>query len=190
MLLIGFGFAFGQNKKKGTRVAKVITSDIRWWGYKVVKTEPTTHYGTLNLKSGKFIFEDDVKLVGGEFIIDMRSLLATDLSGDDQKKLTDDLKGPTFFDVKKFPTAKFKLVKIEPSNNTEYNSVLYGDITIKGIRKSITIPADVMLYQNSVKIQSAKFTLNRQTFKAFYKSSIKDYLIKDEMDIQFTVATK
>lgn len=180
-------FAFAQ--KKGDKISKVVTSEIKWWGHKVVKTVPTSHYGSLKLKSGKFTFDKTV-LVDGEFIIDMRSLMVADLSGEDQVKLTNDLKGPTFFEVKKFPTAKFHLKKIIPLANSEYNSTIVGDITIKGVRKTISFPANAYITQFTVDIESSRFSLNRKDFKVFYQSSLKDYFIKDEMDIQFKLSTQ
>lgn len=180
-------FAFAQ--KKGDKISKVVTSEIKWWGHKVVKTVPTSHYGSLKLKSGKFTFDKTV-LVDGEFVIDMRSLVVADLSGADQTKLTNDLKGYTFFDVKKFPTAKFHLKKIIPLANSEYNSTIVGDVTIKGIRKTISFPANAHITQFTVEIESSRFSLNRKDFKVFYQSSLKDYFIKDEMDIQFKLSTQ
>ncbi len=180
-------FAFAQ--KKGDKISKVVTSEIKWWGHKVVKTVPTSHYGSLKLKSGKFTFDKTV-LVDGEFVIDMRSLVVADLSGADQTKLTNDLKGYTFFDVKKFPTAKFHLKKIIPLANSEYNSTIVGDVTIKGVRKTISFPANAHITQFTVEIESSRFSLNRKDFKVFYQSSLKDYFIKDEMDIQFKLSTQ
>ena len=176
-------------QKKGDKVSKVVTSEIKWWGHKVVKTKATSHYGTIKLKSGKFNFDKTV-LVDGEFVIDMRSLMVADLSGDDQVKLTNDLKGPTFFDVKKFPTATFHLKRIIPLANEEYNSTIVGDITIKGVRKTISFPANAHITQFTVEIESSKFSLNRRDFKVFYQSSMKDYFIKDEIEIQFKLSTE
>ncbi|MCY0967937.1 YceI family protein [Chryseobacterium wangxinyae] len=187
MMCASISFAFAQ--KKGDKISKVVTSEIKWWGHKVVKTVPTSHYGSLKLKSGKFTFDKTV-LVDGEFIIDMRSLTVADLSGADQEKLTNDLKGYTFFEVKKFPTAKFHLKKIIPLANSEYNSTIVGDITIKGIRKTISFPANAHVTQFTVEIESSRFSLNRKDFKVFYQSSLKDYFIKDEMDIQFKLSTQ
>lgn len=187
MMCASISFAFAQ--KKGDKISKVMTSEIRWWGHKVVKTVATSHSGSVKLKSGKFTFDETV-LVDGEFVIDMRSLVVADLSGADQVKLTNDLKGYTFFDVKKFPTAKFHLKKIIPLANSEYNSTIVGDITIKGIRKTISFPANAHITQFTVEIESSRFSLNRKDFKVFYQSSLKDYFIKDEMDIQFKLSTQ
>jgi len=187
MMCVSISFAFAQ--KKGDKVVKVTSSEIRWWGYKVVKTVASSHSGTVKLKSGKFNFDKTV-MVDGEFVIDMRSLMAGDVSEEDQIKLTNDLKGPNFFDVKKFPIAKFHLTKIIPLANSEYNSTVYGDITIKDVRKTISFPANVYITQFTVVIESAKFSLNRRDFKVFYQSSLKDYFIKNEMDIQFKISTE
>ncbi len=187
MMCVSMSFVFAQ--KKGDKVIKVTSSDIRWWGYKVVKTQASSHSGTVKLKSGKFNFDKTV-LIDGEFIIDMRSILAGDVSDEDQLKLTDDLKSTNFFEVKKFPTAKFHLTKIIPLANSEYNSTIYGDITIKGVRKTISFPANAYITQFTVIIESAKFSLNRRDFKVFYQSSLKDYFIKNEMDFQFKISTE
>jgi polyisoprenoid-binding protein YceI len=175
MMCVSMSFVFAQ--KKGDKVVKVTSSEIRWWGYKVVKTVPTSHSGTVKLKSGKFTFDKTV-LVDGEFVIDMKSIMAGDVSDEDQVKLT------------KFPLAKFHLTKIIPLANSEYNSTVYGDITIKGVRKTISFPANVYITQFTVVIESAKFSLNRRDFKVFYQSSLKDYFIKNEMDIQFKLSTE
>nr|WP_314497063.1 YceI family protein [uncultured Chryseobacterium sp.] len=187
MMCLSISFVFAQ--KKGDKISKVITSEIKWWGHKVVKTKASSHYGSLKLKSGKFNFDKTV-FVDGEFVIDMRSLVVADLSGDDQVKLTNELKGTNFFEVKKFPTAKFHLKKIIPLANSEYNSTIVGDITIKGIRKTISFPANAHITQFTVEIESSVFSLNRKDFRIFYQNSLKDYFIKDEMDIQFKVSTQ
>ncbi len=191
VMMMSVSFVFAQKKKSDEKLSKVISSEINWWGYKIFKAEPTTYTGSLKLKSGVFRFKDG-KFDGGDFVIDMRNLLVkTDMNSSDLAKLTTELKGFTFFDVKKYPIAKFELTKILPlSNGSEYNSSVYGNLTLKGIRKTISFPATVNITGTSVSIQSAKFPLNRQVFNVFYKSSIKDYIIKDEMDVQFKVATK
>lgn len=187
MMCASMSFVFAQ--KKFDKVSKVTSSEIRWWGYKVVKTEASSHSGTVKLKSGKFNFDKTV-LVDGDFVIDMRSLMAGDVSEEDQIKLTNDLKSTNFFEVKKYPIAIFHLTKIIPLANSEYNSTIYGDLTIKGVRKTISFPANAYVTQFTVVIESAKFSLNRRDFKVFYQSSLKDYFIKNEMDIQFKLSTE
>lgn len=142
LLIFGVTFGFSQrknNQKDGVRLVRSTKSDIRWWGHKIFKSEATTHTGGLQLKMGKFIF-DDKKLQGGEFVIDMRAMTVTDLEGEEQKKLLDDLKSVNFFEVRRFPMAMFEITKILPFKSDEYNSEIIGNITIKGIRKTISFP--------------------------------------------------
>lgn len=194
LLMIGFTFATAQpaSKPKNSKLVRVEKSVINWWGYKVVKSEATTHTGSVKLKMGKLYFAKnrDKELLGGEFLIDMRSLVNTDLKGEENVELTEDLKSANFFEVRKFPMAKFEMKKVLPLKSDVYNTEIIGDITIKGIRKTISFPANVIKDDYSITIQSAKFPLNRQDFNVFYKSSLKDYLIKDQMDIQFMITTK
>lgn len=184
LLLFSVTVVFAQRKKsKGVQVSKVQTSDIRWWGYKVVKSEATTHTGFVKLKSGKFYFTDKV-LTGGDFVINMRSLTNTDLTGEDQQKLTEHLRSSDFFEVKRYPVAKFTITKILPSKNLDYNYLVYGNLTLKGIRRTISFPANIRTNDRFVSFESAKITLDRQKYKVFYKSAVRDYLIKDDIDIQ------
>jgi len=184
LLLFSVTVVFAQRKKsKGVQVSKVETSDIRWWGYKVVKSEATSHTGFVKLKSGKFYFTDKV-LTGGDFVINMRSLTNTDLTGEDQQKLTEHLRSSDFFEVKRYPVAKFTITKILPSKNLDYNYLVYGNLTLKGIRRTISFPANIRTNDRFVSFESAKITLDRQKYKVFYKSAVRDYLIKDDIDIQ------
>lgn len=188
MFAVTFGFSQKRSGNDGTRMIRVTESDIRWWGHKIFKSEATTHTGGLKLKMGKFLFKDR-KLQGGEFLIDMRAITNTDLQGEEQKELLDDLKSVNFFEVRKFPMAKFEITTILPLKSDDFNSEIVGNITIKGIRKTISFPANVTTDDYKVNINSAKFSLNRQDFDIFYKSSLKDLLIKDEIDMQFSVAS-
>lgn len=175
--------AFGQKKREGVQISKVQTSDIRWWGYKTVKSEATTHSGFVKLKSGKFFFTNKV-LTGGEFTLDMRSLAATDIAGEEQVKLTNHLKSIDFFDVKKYPVAKFEMTKVLPSKNPDYNYLIYGNLTLKGTRKTISFPANIRTNDRFVEFQSAKISLNRRDYKVYYQSSVRDYFINNQIDIQ------
>lgn len=188
VLSISFAFAQKNNQKMGIKTVKVAKSEVRWWGHKIVKSEATTHSGYVKLKNGKFIFKN-LDLIGGEFTVDMRTLEATDITGEDQKKLTADLKSSNFFEVKKFPVAKFVIKRILQVKHDEYNYNIVGDITIKGKRKTISFPAHIRTNGLVAELETAKFSLNRQDFKVFYKSAIKDYLIKDEIQLQIKAST-
>jgi len=67
--------------------------------------------------------------------------------------LTTHLKSPDFFEVRRFPTAKFESTKIEPASIT-------GKLTLHGVTKEITIPATITVNDAGVRIAS-EFTINR-----------------------------
>ena len=193
LMFLGFSFANSQTKTVqlvGNKSSKVITSTIDWWGYKIIKSEPFTHNGNIKLKNGKFNFKDG-KLIDGDFILDMRSITINNASGAEQEKWTKDLKSTNFFDVKQFPLALFHIAKVLPNDKADgYNSLVIGEVTIKGKRKTISFPANVNINGYSVSMETAKITINRHEFNVFYKPGIKEYVIKDEMDIQVKLATK
>jgi polyisoprenoid-binding protein YceI len=53
-----------------------------------------------------------------------------------------DLKSPGFFDVEKFPALTFKSTSFKKLSGTKFS--LVGDLTIKGITKSITMDVNLM----------------------------------------------
>ncbi|MBT8320298.1 MAG: YceI family protein, partial [Eudoraea sp.] len=83
-----------------TKQVKTTESTVTWKGYKVTGS----HYGNINLNSGSLSFDGD-KLVGGEFVVDMSSLISTDLEGEYKGKLEGHLKSDDFFGVEKHPTS-------------------------------------------------------------------------------------
>ena len=91
--------------------------------------------------------------------------------------------------MKKFHVAKFVIKRILQVKHDEYNYNIVGDITIKGKRKTISFPAHIRTNGLVAELETAKFSLNRQDFKVFYKSAIKDYLIKDEIQLQIKAST-
>src|SRR5690606_31572102 len=120
-----FGVQAQTNLKVDTKA-----STINWEAKKVVGG----HVGTINIKEGT-VKIDGNKLTGGDFVIDMPSLNCTD-----SPRLNGHLKNADFFDVEKFPTASFSITKVIQNAN---EAVISGKLTIKGITKDITFPANV-----------------------------------------------
>lgn len=180
--LLVSGLAFGQSKK-------VQSSDVHWWGYKVAKTESSSHDGTVNVKSGDMIMKGN-ELVGGSFILDMTSINATDLSGEYQGKLNGHLKNGDFFEVDKFPTATFKITSVKKNSDKVYSRTITGNLTVKGKTDVVSFPAKVTYSNGVVTLQSSKFSFDRQKFDVVYKSSMKDVFVKDDIDMTVKVSAK
>jgi polyisoprenoid-binding protein YceI len=79
-------------------------------------------------------------------------------------KLTTHLKSPDFFEVRRFPTAKFQSTKIENAGDA---SQITGKLTLHGVTKDITIPAKIEVTDGGLKLVS-EFTLNRLDYGINY----------------------
>lgn len=110
-------------------------SNITWKGKKVTGS----HTGTIFLKDGHFIVEDG-KPVGGEFVIDMTSIIVTDLQEENKAKLEGHLKSDDFFGVERYPTSKLVITNISEKGNGSYGVV--GNLTIKEETHPITFDLD------------------------------------------------
>lgn len=182
MALFAGALAFGQSKK-------VVESDVQWWGYKIAKTASSSHTGTISVKSGTVTLKKN-KIVGGNFVFDMNSINATDVSGGSQMKLNKHLKDGDFFEVEKFPSASFKITSVKDNSDKTYNALIIGDLTIKGKTSSISFPAKISTDKGTVTIESDKFSFDRQKFDVTYQSSLKDVMVKDDVDMKVSVTAK
>ncbi|WP_027386214.1 YceI family protein [Chryseobacterium gregarium] len=182
LAVLAGGLAFGQNKK-------VIASDVQWWGYKIAKSEASAHNGTVKVKNGEMMMKGN-QLVGGAFVLDMTSINATDLTGEYQQKLNGHLKNGDFFEVEKFPTATFKITGVKKNNDKVYNSLVSGNLTVKGKTNAVSFPAKITYANGTVTLASKKFTIDRQKFDVTYKSTMQDVLVKDDIDMLVKVTAK
>lgn len=174
------GFALGQTKK-------VVSSDVQWWGYKIAKTEASSHTGTVNIKTGTVTLKKNA-LVGGTFVLDMTTINDTDLQGEYQQKLNTHLKTGDFFEVDKYPTATFTITSVKKGNNGK--NVIKGNLTAKGKTKAVSFPAVVSLKNGEVALVSDKFTIDRQKWGIAYQSTMKDVLVKDDIDLVVKLTAK
>ena len=84
-------------------------STLTWKG-----TAPTkSHNGTISISEGSLALEDG-KLVGGNFIIDMNSIINRDIEKEEMNtKLVGHLKADDFFDVANHPFSVFTITGID-----------------------------------------------------------------------------
>ena len=73
---------------------------MKWTGSAIGKS----HYGTVDYTG--VINLSNNQLVGGELIMDMKTINSEDLEGEWKEKLNNHLKNADFFNVDTFPTAK------------------------------------------------------------------------------------
>lgn len=97
----------------------------------------------------------------------------TDSLEADDAKLTAHLKSPDFFDVKRFPEAKFVASKVEAAKDAKDGFQVTGDLTLHGVTKKLTFPATIST-AGGLKLD-AKFTLDRNEWGiSFGKGQIND----------------
>ncbi len=169
------------------------TSTIIWGG-----TKPdATHTGTFNILEGSISVENN-QITAGSFIIDVASLIDTDLEGEWKAKLEGHLKSPDFFDVEKYPTAAFAITKVEAFDSTKSTSILSGathtisgNLTLKDSTKNISFPAIVAITENSL-MAKADFNIDRTLWGMNYKgpNNPADWLIRKEVNLKFELSAK
>ncbi len=147
-------------------------SNIGWVG-----TKPTgKHNGTIMIKDGTLV-ADGQNITGGKFNIDMVSLKAVDQDEEGNTKLGGHLSSEDFFDVTKHPTATFQITEVklgtaglnaEPEHLKDATHTITGNLTMKGVEKSISFPARVSM-ENGV-TADANFNIDRTQWGLNYKS--------------------
>ena len=164
------------------------TSVMTWKG-----TKPTgSHDGTVSFLSGGMVVENGV-LKEGEFVIDMNTIKNLDMAGSEGAgKIEKHLKASDFFDVTLYPTSKFVITS---ALEVEGNLAVTGNLTIKDVTKSITIPASISTTDGTTTFKSELFNIDRADFNVKYGSKrwiegLKDKFIDDLVEMSFTVVTK
>jgi len=173
-------FAFTNPKKEKVAIKE---STILWKGKKVIGS---SHSGTIDLKEGYFEIEDDL-FVGGEFVIDMKSIAVTDLENENYKlKLEKHLKNSDFFDVNKFPTATL-IINGVGQLTKERNYEVHGTLTIKGISNPIVfnISSEDRTATAHLDIDRSKFNVKYNS-KSFFKN-LGDKAIADIFELNITL---
>jgi polyisoprenoid-binding protein YceI len=165
-----------------------LNSKVEWKGYKVFKSESTSHFGTIKFESGDVTIKDG-KLESGKFVADMGSLTSVDLKDDADQlgKLNGHLKSGDFFEVEKFPTASFAITKVTPATVGDYNTLLDGNLTIKGISKPVQFKANVSVKDGEVSVATEPKDIKREEFGVKFQAPAENGVIKDEVTLQINV---
>jgi len=166
----------------------IAVSVLTWKGSK-----PTgSHNGTVALQSGGMLIEEGV-LKGGEFVIDMNTITNVDMAGSaGAGKIEGHLKAPDFFDIAVYPTSKFEITNVEEA---EGKLAVTGNLQIKDVTKSITIPATISSEGGVTTFKSDVFNVDRADFNVKYGSKrwiegLKDKFINDLMEMSFVVVLR
>ncbi|MBX3252793.1 MAG: YceI family protein [Chitinophagaceae bacterium] len=170
-----------------TYTVDATASRIAWIGTKPI----AAHNGDFKLSGGTFTV-DNGNVTSGSFVIDISSIQDFDLEGKDNEKLIGHLKGPDFFDVGKYPTAKFEITSVEAlQNDTTGTHKVSGNLTLKDSTKNVTFPATVTVTDTELKA-TANFNIDRNEWGIHFnnKQSLGDNFIRPEVNLTLNIAAK
>jgi polyisoprenoid-binding protein YceI len=169
-----------------TYKANIKTSNLIWHGEKL----KAKHFGHIQLKSGELKINHG-KLVGAEFVIDMRSITNKDIDSKKYKAmLIDDLKSNRFFDVENYPEAFFKLIRATPLGGNKFD--ILGQLNIKGNLGPVSIPLELKYEDNGNVTAIGECSINRTKFGLTYGSNsffdnLGDEAISDLIRLEFNI---
>jgi hypothetical protein len=136
------------------------------------------HFGIVQFQEGYFIKKGDM-ITGGNFIIDLNTLLAKDMNEEGNQNLTEHLKDSDFFDVKKYPTATLVITNIQYHDATHFEAK--ADLTIKGITQPVKFQAEVDFVKAEM---TTKFKIDRTLWGVTYNSKLKNEAISDAIGFE------
>ena len=144
-------------------------SSVRWTGYYVFSF--SEHNGTIGLSRGE-IKVSNQQIVSGFFDINMKSIKNLDIPDGASKDLENHLMSDDFFSVDKYPSTRFEITKTEMIKDPEPggpNFDVTGDLTIKGVKNSLTFPAYITFSDDGLEAK-AKFKFDRTKWNVRYNS--------------------
>ncbi len=188
-------------------------STVTWIGYK-----PTgKHNGTIGITDGSMTVENG-GISSASFTIDINSLTVLDIPAEEESngKLKGHLMSPDFFDAATHPTATFDLVEASAFSadmsvedkeefETEFTPakaseimvtnpthMITGNLTMRGVTKSVSFPASVSLSEGSVSAV-ANFNIDRTAWNLSYGDEAnavdkaKDKFIYNTVNVGFEI---
>ena len=164
----------GAPETTGAKVYQVSSdSTVHFTGSKVTGSQN----GGFREFTGTIAVKDDQIVSPSEIVIDMESTWTE--SGD---RLTNHLKNADFFDVPNYPTSRFVVTGVEPSGD---GHKVTGDMTLRGVTKSISFDAEVSVSDSGVTLR-AEFFIKRFDFGVAFKGKADD-LIRDEVVLKLEI---
>ncbi|MCB9170201.1 MAG: YceI family protein [Flavobacteriales bacterium] len=161
-------------------------SSIEWTGTMLgVKS----HHGTLALSDGHFTLTGE-QLTGGEFTADLKRIapLDTNYAPDGSERgtrsmLIGHLSSPDFFAVDSFPTAHFKITRVDGNTAT-------GELTVRGRTNTEQVKDIRISRTNSEANASGKLVFDRQNYGVAWASPMKDMVLSDQIEVDVHLTAK
>jgi polyisoprenoid-binding protein YceI len=147
------------------------------------------HEGYAYISKGELMIENS-QLMGGTVEMDMNKIEGPGHGSGNN--LINHLKGPDFFDIKKFPFSTIVITKVAAINGE--NKTVTGNLTIKGITHPVTFPAKMEVKGGIVKA-NAKLIIDRTDWGISYRSGrfygmLADKAISDSIEFNINIVAK
>ncbi|MFD2514836.1 YceI family protein [Pontibacter locisalis] len=181
MAMIGEVESSGRNTEAISLRINTEKSAIWWRGTKMLRT--AGHEGTLQIKEGYLLFMND-KLVGGKITADINTVSignSTSYDEETMQKLSNHLKRKEF-NALQYPLAHFEITRVKYIGGDSLR--VWGNMSIKGVTKNISIPAYIEKTDNNRKRFRTGFSLQRSHWNI---GSDGNLLEKNLVDEDFTL---
>ena len=146
----------------------------------------SSHYGTINFKSGQFEIADGL-ISQGEFFVDMTSINVQDLTGGSKERLEGHLRSDDFFSVESYPSAHLYISSSELISDGKW--MVNGFLTIKDISHPVLFEM-----ANTQDGWTAKLVFDRSKYNVKFRSgtffeNLGDKLIYDDIELEINLKT-
>ena len=177
----------------GIRSIDVAASSVEWSGRNLL----SKHHGRIGLSSGQLEFIQG-QLSGGRFVIDMTSIVCSDLHGTElHDVLIEHLQSDDFFDVARFPDALYVINaarRIEGATSGQPNLEIMGDLTLKDISGPLTFCAAAGVTPDGKAAAQAVLSFDRTHWNVLYGSGryfqgLGMHLVYDLVDLEIKIVT-
>lgn len=169
-------------------------SVIKWTGSNLTNS----HTGILHFRGGAFRLRQG-HLEDAQFQIDMKSLACDDIKdAESNQMLVRHLSSDDFFDVAKYPTAKFQLTAAEqlpPGTAGSPNYEIIGRLTLKGVTDQVTFSAVIGQTEPETIAAQGYLELDRTRWDVQYGSGkffalLGKHLVNDLVQLHLLIVAK
>ena len=176
---------------EGAKEVNTEISQVRWEGSKTLVAN-WVDSGTIGLKSGYVLEDENGAPTGGEVVIDMTTITSTKTGMGEEtqttNKLTGHLSSDDFFNVEMYPTSMFTITSVSVVEGEEGVYTVAGDLTIR----DKTNPVEFQMtktetgYSGSVDVDRTLYDVKFGSTKFF--SGLGDGVVSDIFTIDFDLA--
>lgn len=192
ILSIGYT-AWGSALPDGVYVIDSSLSQVQWEGRK--KLVASRHQGQVPVQ-GRVTFRNGLP-VEGEITFQISQLTVTDIAPDnpDNARLSNHLKSADFFDVEKYPTARFVWKKAQWVQK-EREVQVDGELTIKDQTRPHRVKATLSRESDQSVLARGETIFNRTNFgviygsDSFFKKLAVNRIIADDVKLEFRLQAR